>query len=59
MADSSYRFWEVEYAYTYKAPGADSLQEAFLSYLTSTQAKPILERDGLVPCPDLPSAFCG
>jgi hypothetical protein len=25
----------------------------------SAQAKPVLERDGLVSCTDLPSAFCG
>ncbi|WP_433002269.1 PstS family phosphate ABC transporter substrate-binding protein [Kribbella sp. CA-294648] len=59
VADSSYRFWEVEYAYTYKTPGADTLQEAFLNYLMSAAAKPILERDGLVPCAELPAAFCG
>ncbi|WP_158292949.1 MULTISPECIES: PstS family phosphate ABC transporter substrate-binding protein [Kribbella] len=59
VADRSYRFWEVEHAYTYKAPGQDSLQEAFLDYLGSMQARPILARDGLVPCPELPSAFCG
>jgi ABC-type phosphate transport system substrate-binding protein len=59
VADSSYKFWEVEYAYTYKAPAADSLQAAFLTYLSSAPAKPVLERDGLVPCPDLPSSFCG
>ena len=59
VADRSYRFWEVEHAYTYKAPGQDSLQEAFLDYLGSTQARPILARDGLVPCPELPTAFCG
>ncbi|MFI5707450.1 PstS family phosphate ABC transporter substrate-binding protein [Kribbella sp. NPDC051620] len=59
VADSSYKFWEVEYAYTYKSPAAGSLQAAFLTYLTSPPAKPVLERDGLVPCPDLPSSFCG
>ncbi|MFC5267276.1 PstS family phosphate ABC transporter substrate-binding protein [Kribbella qitaiheensis] len=59
VADRSYRFWEVEHAYTYKTPGQDSLQEAFLDYLGSMQARPILARDGLVPCPELPTAFCG
>jgi ABC-type phosphate transport system substrate-binding protein len=59
VADRSYRFWEVEHAYTYKDPGQDSLQEAFLEYLGSMQARPILARDGLVPCPELPTAFCG
>lgn len=28
-------------------------------YLGSMQARPILARDGLVPCPELPAAFCG
>lgn len=59
VADRSYRFWEVEHAYTYKTPGQDSLPEAFLDYLGSMQARPILARDGLVPCPELPTAFCG
>lgn len=59
VADRSYKFWEVEHAYTYKTPKADSLQAAFLDYLSSAQARPTLARDGLVPCPDLPTAFCG
>lgn len=59
VGDRRYRFWEVEYAYTYKSPKVDSLQQAFLEYLESDQAAPILTRDGLVPCPDLPNSFCG
>ncbi|TDO33235.1 ABC-type phosphate transport system substrate-binding protein [Kribbella sp. VKM Ac-2527] len=59
VADHTYRFWEVERAYTYKAPKPESLQAAFLEYLGSAQAKPILARDGLVPCSDLPGSFCG
>jgi ABC-type phosphate transport system substrate-binding protein len=59
VADRSYRFWEVEHAYTSKPPRTGSLQAAFLDYLSSAQARPILARDGLVPCTDLPGAFCG
>ncbi|TDW22320.1 ABC-type phosphate transport system substrate-binding protein [Kribbella kalugense] len=59
VADGSYKFWEVEHAYTYKAPEAKSLTAAFLDYVRSTQARPVLERGGLVPCSDLPAGFCG
>ncbi|MGC4941393.1 substrate-binding domain-containing protein [Kribbella sp. DT2] len=59
VSDRTYRFWEVEHAYTAAPPKPDSLQDAFLDYLTSDQAKPILARDGLVPCGDLPGDFCG
>ncbi|MGW7687090.1 PstS family phosphate ABC transporter substrate-binding protein [Kribbella sp. NPDC054772] len=59
VADRSYKFWEVEHAYTYQAPAAKSLTAAFLDYLRSTQARPVLERGGLVPCTDLPAGFCG
>jgi ABC-type phosphate transport system substrate-binding protein len=59
VADRSYKFWEIEHAYTYKAPKPASLQEAFLKYVSSAKARPILARDGLVPCSDLPTAFCG
>ncbi|WP_350276097.1 substrate-binding domain-containing protein [Kribbella sp. HUAS MG21] len=59
VADRSYKFWEVEHAYTYKAPDAKSLTGAFLDYLRSTEARPVLERGGLVPCGALPPGFCG
>ncbi|MEU4194416.1 substrate-binding domain-containing protein [Kribbella sp. NPDC026611] len=59
VADRSYRFWEVEHAYTYKTPAQGTLTAAFLDYVRSTQAKPVLERGGLVPCSDLPTGFCG
>ncbi|MEV6288537.1 substrate-binding domain-containing protein [Kribbella sp. NPDC051770] len=59
VSDRTYRFWEVEHAYTAAVPKPDSLQDAFLDYLTSDQAKPILARDGLVPCGDLAGDFCG
>jgi ABC-type phosphate transport system substrate-binding protein len=59
VADGSYKFWEVEHAYTYQAPEAKSLTAAFLDYLRSTPARPVLERGGLVPCGALPPGFCG
>ncbi|MGY4766036.1 PstS family phosphate ABC transporter substrate-binding protein [Kribbella sp. CWNU-51] len=59
VAAGTYKFWEVEHAYTYRAPEAGSLTAAFLDYLRSTQARPVLERSGLVPCGDLPAGFCG
>jgi ABC-type phosphate transport system substrate-binding protein len=59
VSDGSYKFWEVEHAYTYKTPEAGSLTAAFLDYLRSTEARPVLSRGGLVPCGDLPAGFCG
>ncbi|MFD7155289.1 PstS family phosphate ABC transporter substrate-binding protein [Kribbella sp. NPDC059898] len=59
VADRSYKFWEVEHAYTYKAPEAKSLTAAFLDYVRSSQARPVLERGGLVPCGALRAGFCG
>ena len=51
--------WEIEHAYTYKTPEPDSLTAAFLTYLDSPQARPVLTRGGLIPCGDLPGGFCG
>jgi phosphate transport system substrate-binding protein len=59
VAEGTYKFWEVEHAYTYRAAHPDSLQAAFLDYLASTKAQPILARDGLIPCSQVPSEFCG
>ncbi|MFK4085458.1 PstS family phosphate ABC transporter substrate-binding protein [Kribbella sp. NPDC020789] len=59
VADRSYRFWEVEHAYTYRTPEPKSLTAAFLGYIRSAKARPVLERGGLVPCGDLPTGFCG
>ncbi|WP_145811367.1 PstS family phosphate ABC transporter substrate-binding protein [Kribbella amoyensis] len=59
VADTTYRFWEVEYAYTYGAPEPDSLAAAFLEYAGSAQARAVLVRDGLVPCAELPGSLCG
>lgn len=59
VADRSYKFWEVEHAYTYKSPDPKSLTAAFLDYIRSTQARPVLERGALIPCTALPPGFCG
>ncbi|MFG1625832.1 PstS family phosphate ABC transporter substrate-binding protein [Kribbella sp. NPDC049227] len=59
VAAGAYKFWEVEHAYTYKVPETGSLTATFLEYVRSPQARPILERSGLVPCSDLPTGFCG
>lgn len=59
VASNAYKFWEIEHAYTYKAPETGSLTATFLEYVRSPQARPILERSGLVPCGDLPAGFCG
>ena len=59
VASGAYKLWEVEHAYTYKTPETGSLTAAFLEYIRSPQARPILERSGLVPCVDLPAGFCG
>jgi hypothetical protein len=48
---------EIEGSIGYAEPG--SARTAFLDYLRSPQARPVLERGGLVPCSDLPSGFCG
>lgn len=58
IAAGDYKFWEVEYAYTYRVPEPDSLQEAFLDYLRSAGARTILAREGLIPCADLRSGRC-
>lgn len=59
VAEGLYKFWEVEHAYTYRSPKPDSLQAAFLDYLSSSKSEPILSRDGLIPCSKVPSEFCG
>lgn len=57
IAAGGYGFWEIEYAYTYQRPEQGSLSQAFLDYLLSADARPVLSGDGLVPCADL-AAVC-
>jgi hypothetical protein len=47
-----YRFWTVEYLYSYGTPPANSLPAAFLGYLNSYAAKDILRGRGYIPCAD-------
>jgi phosphate transport system substrate-binding protein len=47
-----YRFWTVEYLYSYGTPPANSLPAAFLGYLNSYAAKDILRGQGYIPCAD-------
>ncbi|MGP3966822.1 PstS family phosphate ABC transporter substrate-binding protein [Streptomyces sp. 6N223] len=49
----AYPFWETEYAYTYREPGADSLVAGFLRYLTDEVGKDIIRRHGHRPCAEL------
>src|SRR5262249_23503046 len=48
----TYRFWTVEYLYSYGAPPDGSLGDAFLGYLHSYAAKDVLRSRGYVPCTD-------
>lgn len=58
VANGRYRFWDIEYAYTAREPERDSLQGAFLDYLVSPRARPVLTGDGLIPCADLQTDLC-
>jgi hypothetical protein len=53
VASGTYKFWEIEYAYTFRAPEKDSLQQVFLDYLLSERSRPVLARDGLIPCAEV------
>nr|WP_155073306.1 substrate-binding domain-containing protein [Streptomyces taklimakanensis] len=46
----AYPFWEVEYAYTYTQPPADSLTSKFLDYLGGGTAQNVLRTHGHLPC---------
>lgn len=59
VGSGAYTFWEIEYAYTYRTPAQDSLQEAFVDYLLSERNRPVLARDGLIPCADVQNGICG
>ncbi len=58
VGSGAYKFWEIEYAYTYRTPAQDSLQEAFVDYLLSERNRPVLARDGLIPCADVQKGIC-
>ncbi|MGW5428027.1 substrate-binding domain-containing protein [Streptomyces sp. NPDC004059] len=47
---SAYPYREIEYAYTYGKPPADSLASSFLTYLSRGQGQEIVRTHGHVPC---------
>ncbi|MEG3628557.1 substrate-binding domain-containing protein [Streptomyces poriticola] len=47
---SAYPYREIEYAYTYGRPPADSLASSFLTYLTRGNGQDITRTHGHVPC---------
>jgi ABC-type phosphate transport system substrate-binding protein len=47
---SGYPYREIEYAYTYGSPPADSLASSFLTYLSRGNGQDIIRTHGHVPC---------
>ncbi|QLI99711.1 substrate-binding domain-containing protein [Streptomyces sp. NEAU-sy36] len=47
---SRYPYREIEYAYTYGRPPADSLASSFLTYLTRGNGQDVIRTHGHVPC---------
>ncbi|MGW0141156.1 substrate-binding domain-containing protein [Streptomyces calvus] len=47
---SSYPYREIEYAYTYGQPPADSLTSSFLEYLTRGTGQEVIRTHGHLPC---------
>ncbi|MEU9554686.1 substrate-binding domain-containing protein [Streptomyces fumanus] len=47
---SAYPYREIEYAYTYGRPPADSLASSFLTYLTRGNGQNITRTHGHIPC---------
>ncbi|MFJ4847763.1 MULTISPECIES: substrate-binding domain-containing protein [unclassified Streptomyces] len=54
--DTRYPFNEIEYAYTYGTPDADSLTASFLHYLRLGPGQAIVASHGHLPC-DTPAGF--
>ncbi|WP_216894080.1 PstS family phosphate ABC transporter substrate-binding protein [Nocardia alni] len=50
-----YPFWQTEFAYTFKDPGADSLAAGFLRYLTNQTGADIIRSHRDLPCSALPN----
>ncbi|MEU2179601.1 substrate-binding domain-containing protein [Streptomyces thermolilacinus] len=50
VADSGYPYQEVEYAYTYGRPPADSLASSFLHYLLRGPGQEVIRTHGHAPC---------
>lgn len=47
---STYPYREIEYAYTYGRPPADSLVSSFLTYLTRGSGQDVIRTHGHIPC---------
>ncbi|MFI7361820.1 substrate-binding domain-containing protein [Streptomyces sp. NPDC050149] len=47
---STYPYREIEYAYTYGSPPADSLASSFLSYLSRGSGQDVIRTHGHLPC---------
>lgn len=47
---SAYPYREIEYAYTYGRPPADSLASSFLTYLSRGNGQDVIRTHGHVPC---------
>ena len=50
IATSSYPYREIEYAYTYGSPPADSLASSFLVYLARGSGQEVVRIHGHLPC---------
>lgn len=50
IADSGYSYREIEYAYTYGRPPADSLVSSFLNYLIRGSGQDVVRTHGHLPC---------
>jgi ABC-type phosphate transport system substrate-binding protein len=49
-AHTAYPYREIEYAYTYGRPPADSLASSFLTYLSRGNGQDVIRTHGHVPC---------
>ncbi|GGV26432.1 phosphate-binding protein [Actinomadura cremea] len=50
VEDGRYPYWQIEFAYTYGEPPADSIAAAFLRFLTDQGGKDVLREFGDRPC---------
>ncbi|GAA4556661.1 PstS family phosphate ABC transporter substrate-binding protein [Planotetraspora kaengkrachanensis] len=50
IGDDTYRFTEIEYAYTDGAPASDSLTSSFLNYMIRGNGQEVLKAFGHLPC---------
>ncbi|GGT38821.1 substrate-binding domain-containing protein [Streptomyces purpureus] len=50
IGESTYPYREIEYAYTYGQPPADSLTSSFLTYLSRGSGQDVIRTHGHLPC---------